>query len=65
MIMNGLKIICMKMKHVVFLISLFFLPCPLRKLPEAFGMTATKSWYPHYLNTEENLHYIGPIPDVS
>ena len=28
-------------------------------------MIASKSWYPHYLYTEENLHYVGPIPDVS
>ena len=40
-------------------------PCLLRKLPEAFGLTVSKSWYPYYLNTEENLNYFGPIPDVS
>ena len=41
------------------------MPCSLRKLPEAFGLTATKSWYPHYLNTNENMNYVGEIPDVS
>ena len=41
-----------------------FLPFPLRKLPEAFGLTSSKLWYPHFSNTEENLVYIGPIPDV-
>jgi len=55
----------MKMEHMVFLDSVFFLPRPLCKLPEAFGLTASKSWYPHYFNTEENLNYLGPIPDVS
>jgi len=65
LILNGLKIMCMKMEHLVFLKSVCFLPCPLRKLPEAFGLTASKSWYPHYFNTEENLDYVGPIPDVS
>jgi hypothetical protein len=35
--MNGLKIMCMKMEHLVFLDSVSFLPCPLRKLPEALG----------------------------
>ena len=45
--------------------SVSFLPFPLRKLPEAFGLTASKSWYSHYFNTEEILDYIGPIPDVS
>jgi hypothetical protein len=46
LIMNELKIMCMKMEHLVFLDSVSFLPCPLRKLPEAFGLTASKSWYP-------------------
>ena len=39
--------------------------CALCKLPEAFGLSATKSWYPHYFNTAESLHYVGPIPDIS
>jgi len=46
------------MDHLFFLDSVFFLPCPLSKLPEAFGLEATKSWY---LNTEENLDYVGHI----
>jgi len=65
LIMNGQKIMCMRVEHLVFLDSVSFLPFPLRKLPEAFGLTASKSWYPHFFNTEENLDYIGPIPDVS
>jgi len=65
LIVNGLKIMCMKMEHLVFLDSVYFLPFPLRKLPEAFGLTASKSWYPHYFITEENLEYVGPFPDVS
>jgi len=44
--------------------SVSFLPCALRKLPEAFGLSASKSWYPHYFNTRENLNYVGPIPDT-
>ena len=62
--MNGLKIMCMKLEHLVFLDSVFYLPCPLLKLPYSFGVTARKSSYPHYFNTEENLDYVGPIPDV-
>jgi len=65
LIMSGLKIMCMKMEHLVFLDSVSFLPRALRKLPEAFGFSASKSWYPHYFNTEENLKYVGPIPDIS
>jgi len=45
--------------------SVSFLPTPLRKLSEAFILATTKSWYPHYSNTEENLDYLGPLPDVS
>jgi len=65
MIMIGLKIMCMKMEHLVFLDSVSFLPCSLRKLPNAIGLAASKSWYPQYFNTEENLEYVGPIPGAS
>ena len=65
LIMNGLKIVFMKLEHLVFFDSVSFLPCPLRKLPEAYGLTASKSWYPHCFNSEENLYYLGHIPDVS
>ena len=46
LITNGLKIISMKMEHLVFLDKVAILPCALRKLPEIFGLQATKSWYP-------------------
>ena len=58
------KIIIMKLENLVFLDSVSFLPCALRKLPEAFGLQATKSWYPHYISTEENLDYVDPMPDI-
>jgi len=64
MIMNGLKIMCMKVEHLVFVGSLSFLRCPLCKLPEAYGLATSKSWYPHLFNTEENLDYISPISDT-
>jgi len=54
----------MKMEHLVFLDSVSFLPCALRKLPEAFGLQASTSLYPHYFNTEENLDYVGQMPDI-
>jgi len=65
MIMNGLKIMCMKMEYLVFLDSVSYLPCALRKLPEAFNLSASKSWHPHYFNTVEKVIYVGPIPDNS
>ena len=64
LITNGLKIISMKMEHLVILDSVYFLPCPLRKLSEAFGLQAAKSWYPHYFNTQEHLDYVGPMLDI-
>ena len=53
------------MERLVFLDSVSFIPCAVRKLPQALGMQAIPSWYPHYINTEENLDYIGPMPDIS
>jgi hypothetical protein len=63
LIIIGLNIISMKMEHLQFLDSSCYLPMLLRKLPEAFGLSVTKSWYPHYFNTKANLNYVGPIPD--
>ena len=63
--MNGLKIMRVKMEHLVFLDNVSILPFSLRKLPEPFGVAASNSWYPHYFNSEENLDYVGPIPDAS
>jgi hypothetical protein len=64
LILSGLKIICMTMEHLTFIDSISFLPMLLRKLPEAFGLSVCKSWYPHYLNTKTNLDYVGTMPDV-
>jgi hypothetical protein len=55
----------MKVEHIIFLDSVNYLPFFLRKLPEAFGLEASKSWYPHYFNMLQNLDCIGPIPDKS
>jgi hypothetical protein len=54
----------MTVEHLTFLDSISFLPMALRKLPEAFGLSATKSWYPHYFNTDANLDYVKPIPGI-
>ena len=65
LIRSGLKIMCIKMEHLVLLDNVSLLPFTLRKLPETFGLSASKSWYPHYFNTEENLNYVGTIPNIS
>jgi hypothetical protein len=65
LIMNGQKIMCMTLEHIKFIDSISNLPFPLRKLAGAFGLSASKSWYPHYFNTKDNLNYVGPIPDIT
>jgi len=62
--MNGMKIMCMGVEHLVFLDSVSFVPFALHKLPDAFGLTVAKSWYPRYFNTRANLKYVGKIPDI-
>jgi len=64
LILNGLKIVNMKIHNIQFLDSVSYMPMPLRKLPEAFGLQASKSWFPQLSNTKANLDYVGPIPDI-
>jgi len=52
------------MQHIHFLDSVSYLPMPLRKVPETFGLSTQKTWFSHYWNTEANLDYVGPIPDI-
>ena len=54
----------MKIHNIQFLDSVSYMPMQLRKLPEAFGLQASKSRYPHLFNTKANLDYVGPIPDI-
>ena len=63
--MSGQKIILMKMEHIKFIDSISFLRFLLHKLSSAFGLTVSKGWYPNYFNTQENLDYVGSIPDTS
>ena len=49
----------------MFLDCISFLPFAIRKLPEALGMTGSKSWYANYFNTQTNLDYIGKIPVIA
>jgi hypothetical protein len=49
------------METLVFLDSVSFLPCSLRTLPDAFGLTASKLWYPNSFSTKENLNYVGQL----
>jgi hypothetical protein len=64
LILNGLKIISMRMQHLHFLDSDSYLPMPLRKLSEAFGLSVSNSWFPHTFNSKANLDYVGHMPDI-
>ena len=46
LILNRLKIVSMKIEHMLFIEFVSFLPMLSRKLPEAFGISVNKSWYP-------------------
>jgi len=43
-ILNGLKILSVKIEHMLLIDSVSYLPKPLRKFPEAFVLSVTKSW---------------------
>ena len=42
-VMNGQKIVCLKVENVTWLDSLNYMPMALRKLPEPSGLSAEKS----------------------
>lgn len=64
LIMAGRKIMRIVYKsYITFIDSLNFLPMPLCKFPDTFGLkNISKGYYPHFFNTSSNLNYIGSIP---
>ena len=67
LIMNGAKTMEMSVleSDMRFIDSLNFLPMPLSEFPKTFGFTElAKGYFPHFVNTEANQHYVGPLPDV-
>jgi len=55
LILTGFKIVSIKIEHM-FIDSFSYLPMQLRELPEAFGLSVTKSWNSHILNKNTNLN---------
>ena len=53
----------MKTEHMLFIDRESYLSLPLRKLPEAFGLSVAKPCYPHYFNSKANVDYVGLFPD--
>ncbi len=51
---------------ITFIDSHSFFLCPLRKLPETFGLVdVKKGYFPHFFNTKENQNYVGTYPEKS
>lgn len=61
-IINGCKIMNLRIKKTVFIDSLLHLTGSLASLAKAFGLKLMKGYFPHLFNLEENQNYIGPIP---
>jgi hypothetical protein len=61
LIMNGSKIILLKVYGVRLIDSFSFLSMPLSAFPKTFGLhELAKGWFPFWANTEEFQHYVGP-----
>lgn len=64
LIINGSKILQIRIGRFRFIDSLNFFGVALAKLPSMFNLQcSSKGYYPHFFNTPENTYYIGLIPD--
>jgi len=63
-ILNGAKVISLKIGNIHFKDSLMFVPQKLSSLPKAFGLSELrKGFFPHLMNRKEFYSYIGPMPE--
>jgi hypothetical protein len=64
LILQGAKIICMKVGNWKWIDSLMFLPMPLSAMPKSFDLHELKKGYwPFLANKPENYNYEGPLLD--
>jgi len=63
LIIDGSKILSMVVENLHFLDSLNYLPMSLKSMPKSFDLTCKKGYYHHFLNTANNLDYVGSHPD--
>ena len=64
-ILNGSKIISMKILHLKFIDSLNYMHMSLSALPKAYGLSnIKKGTFPHLFNTPENENYVGEMPPL-
>lgn len=65
LIMNGTKILRIKIGRYSFLDSINFFNCALSNLPSMFSIeNQEKGHYPHFFNTPDNLDYVGQLPAI-
>lgn len=65
LIMNGTKILRIKIGRYRFLDSINFFAVPIAKLPAMFSIdNHSKGHYPHYFNIPENFDYVGALPAI-
>ncbi|XP_034245731.1 uncharacterized protein LOC117647869 [Thrips palmi] len=63
-ILNGAKIISLKIDNIQFKDSLMFVPQKLSSLPKAFGLDELrKGWFPHLMNRKQFYSYNSCMPD--
>ena len=65
-ILNGLKIMALKVKGIRIKDTLNYLPMGLAKLPKAFGFEAknAKGFFPHGFNKSGHETYVGEYPPI-
>lgn len=57
LIINGTKIMRIKVGRYMFLDSINYLCFPLSKLPKMFNIPETKGWFPHLFHSIKNMGY--------
>ena len=65
-ILQGSKLLRMKVGNVKFIDTLSFLNMPLRSLPKAYGcQQLAKGFFPHSIHTKKNVNYKGYFPSMA
>jgi len=69
LVFNGSRLMQMIVKNkdieLKFIDSLNFIPFPLRKFPDIFGFSDSKTFFPYAFVDQNSIEYIGPIPEKS
>ena len=63
--MGGTNILSMRVENLNFVDSLNVLPMSLKSMPKSFELTRKKARYTHFSNTDKNLDYVGPHPELN